>query len=215
MPRPKGWKPYTNADGKQIRSVTTILSRFKESGGLIHWAWELGSRGLDYREVRDEAADIGTAAHKLVEKYIRGQKLSYKGADKKTVTAFKSFQRWAGSSKLEPFSTETRLVSEQYQYGGCLDAAAVDGDLAIIDWKTSNACYPEYVLQVAAYRQLWNENNPPKRKVVTGHLIRFGKEDDDFTHHHFSASFLDLAFEAFKLELALYEQLSIVKKRMG
>lgn len=36
MPTPKGG--YRTADGQRCPSVTTICNRFKESGGLIHWA---------------------------------------------------------------------------------------------------------------------------------------------------------------------------------
>ncbi len=194
--------------------MTTIIGRFKEAGGLIHWAWQLGWDKKDYRDVRDEAAEIGTAAHKLVEAWIRGQKFSIQNLDERITTAFGSFKRWAKLTKLKPFSTETRLVSEKYQFGGTLDAVAVDGELCMIDWKTSNAVYVEYVLQVAAYRYLWNEHYP-KRLVSSGHLVRFGKESDDFTHHHFSSEFLDLAWQAFVLERELYDKLAVVKKRMG
>jgi hypothetical protein len=33
-------------DGRRIPAVTSILSRFKESGGLIHWAWRIPYEGL-------------------------------------------------------------------------------------------------------------------------------------------------------------------------
>lgn len=58
---------YRLKDGTRVPSVTTIISRFKESGGLVHWAWQLGIDGKDYRKVRDEAADAGTLAHALLE----------------------------------------------------------------------------------------------------------------------------------------------------
>ena len=60
-------QPYFNKAGQRLPSVTTIISRFKESGGLIHWAWNLGREGQDYRQVRDEAADAGTLAHAMIE----------------------------------------------------------------------------------------------------------------------------------------------------
>ena len=41
-------------EGQRLPSVTTVLSRFKDSGGLIHWAWSLGKEGKDYREERDK-----------------------------------------------------------------------------------------------------------------------------------------------------------------
>lgn len=43
MPTPK--QGYY-LDGKRVPSVTTIISRFKESGGLIHWSWQCAWDGL-------------------------------------------------------------------------------------------------------------------------------------------------------------------------
>jgi hypothetical protein len=36
MARPKGG--YRNAEGVRVPGVTTIIGRFKDSGGLINWA---------------------------------------------------------------------------------------------------------------------------------------------------------------------------------
>jgi len=58
-------------DGKRVPGVTTILGKYKEAGGLIHWAWDLGMQNIDYRKVRDDAADAGTLAHAMVEATIR------------------------------------------------------------------------------------------------------------------------------------------------
>lgn len=33
-------------DGKRVPGVTTVLGRFKESGGLIHWSWGIPFAGL-------------------------------------------------------------------------------------------------------------------------------------------------------------------------
>ena len=33
---------------------------------VIHWAWEQGVAGLDYRKVRDQAGDIGSLVHYLI-----------------------------------------------------------------------------------------------------------------------------------------------------
>ena len=51
MPHPKAG--YRDADGKRIPGVTTIIGRFKESGGLIRWAYGRGRDG-EAREPRDQ-----------------------------------------------------------------------------------------------------------------------------------------------------------------
>jgi len=69
MPTPK--EGYYLADGTRVPGVTTIISRFKESGGLMYWAWNEGREGRDYRDTSRTAADAGTLAHALVESRIK------------------------------------------------------------------------------------------------------------------------------------------------
>src|SRR5262245_51951473 len=64
---------YRNKMGRRLPSVTTILSRFKDSGALIHWAWSEGIEGRDYRETRSKAAVAGSLAHQMVEARLRAQ----------------------------------------------------------------------------------------------------------------------------------------------
>lgn len=64
-------------DGKRVPSVTTVISRFKESGALMYWCWDQGRQGLDYRQTRDAAADAGTIAHAMVEAFIRNGEGEY------------------------------------------------------------------------------------------------------------------------------------------
>jgi hypothetical protein len=60
MAHPKGG--YRDADGQRIPGVTTVIGRFKESGGLIRWAYNRGREGEDLYDSRDKAAEAGTAA---------------------------------------------------------------------------------------------------------------------------------------------------------
>ena len=71
MPTPR--EGYYAADGKRVPGVTTVIGRFKDSGGLIHWAWNEGKEGRDYRDTSGKAADIGTLAHAFVEAKLMGK----------------------------------------------------------------------------------------------------------------------------------------------
>lgn len=210
MPRPS--KGYS-IDGTRVPGVTTIISRFKNSGGLIHWAWKVGTEGKDYRELRDSAADVGTLAHLLIENWIKEQagkepepveadSVSLEKADQ----GLQSFRRWADQSKLEIMETELSLVSKDLRCGGTIDCVAqVHGEIQILDLKSSNAVYPDHVTQLAAYRQLWNENNPPFMSIKNCDLLRVGKEFGDFHHHNFVSEMLDVCIEAFRLMRNLYD----------
>lgn len=200
---------YTTKDGARVPSVTTVLSRFKESGGLIHWAWQLGIDGKDYRDVRDKAADAGTYAHQLCEAYLKGTPAPAEDDSREWELAhgaYDAFREWWDMTRLEAISSEVPMVSESLRFGGCLDAACHDheGRLHLLDFKTSNRTYPDHVIQLAAYRALWEENNP-QATVARIHLIRFGKEDGSFHHHSWPQATIDMAFEAFKLMRQIYD----------
>lgn len=207
-----GTQPYRTQDGKRVPGVTTILSRFKESGGLLHWAWEQGRDGKDYRESRDAAADAGTCAHAMVEADIYGA--SFDAADypedilSSAKGAFDGYSAWKNQTKLQVVESEVPLVSEVYAYGGTMDAVSIHDGLALLDWKTSNGVHVDYVLQLAAYGQLWNEAHPDRPLVGGYHLIRFGKPkhlSDPVSFEHRFWSSLDIALEQFIILRKAYE----------
>jgi len=176
---------YFNKEGKRISGVTTILGRFKECGGLIHWAWDLGKQGLDYRQVRDDAATAGTLAHDAVEAHIHGQPFEWQGEPEiveKAKKSYSGFLEWSEAHKFQVTHTELQLVSEVHQFGGTLDAMMLLGKRSLGDWKTSGSIYQEYLCQLAAYGILWEENYPDEPIEGGYHLVRFDKEFGDFTH---------------------------------
>jgi len=212
MPTPKqGY--YLNSE--RLPSVTTIIGRFKDSGALIKWAYNQGKAGVDLYEKRDEACDIGTLVHAMVEADIHKQPhpaVPEQFADRVRL-AYAAWQGWWDQSKLTIFSTEDQLVSKRYRYGGTPDAIGRDtaGRVTLLDWKTSNGIYPDYLIQLAAYEHLWNENHPRKKITGGAHLLRFSKEDGSFHHHWWP----DLAegWQQFLLFRKAYDLDKILKKR--
>ena len=177
-------------DGEHVPGTTTIINRFKEQGALNYWHWDQGRKGLDFRVTKKEAADAGTLAHLMVECDLRGKKWEHgaypEDIVRKAWGAYAAYTTWKEQSRLLLVSLETPLVSREYRFGGTPDAIVnIGGRFAIVDLKTSNAIYRDYLLQVAAYKQLWDENYP--ETPITGgfHILRFSKEDGDFGHHHY------------------------------
>lgn len=222
MPTPK--KGYFLADGTKVPGTTTVIGRFKDSGGLLHWAFKQGKEGKDrlYDEA-EKAADIGSCAHAMVEMRVTGkddaaclaladEMLADPAMRAKAVSAFRSYEAWATNFKVQILEQEIQLVSEQYRFGGTPDAIGMIGNqLVLLDWKTSNSVYADYLIQLAAYRQLWEENNP-ERPITGGfHLLRFAKEHGDFAHHYFPN--LDNAWRQFVLFREAYEIDKELKKR--
>lgn len=207
---------YKDAKGNRVPSVTTILSRFKDSGGLLYWANQAGLEGKTLDEARAPAATAGTIAHDLVEAHINNRVLPELTAPQPIVekarAAYASYLTWAEMYKLKIRHTEVSLVSNAHGFGGRLDAIGMNGEgLVLLDWKTSNAVYADYLLQLAGYKLLWEENYP--EHPLTGfHLCRFAKEEGDFSHHYFPR--LDKEAETFLAMRALYDLVKDVEKRV-
>jgi hypothetical protein len=221
MPHPK--KGY-RVNGKAVPGVTTIISRFKDSGGLLYWAFEQGKaaeRGeiSNLYDRRDEAAEAGTLAHSLVEAHIHGKpEPDLSGYPEEisipALQGYQNYLQWQGDNKIEIMHQEMELVSSEFLFGGCPDAIGRDsrGQICLLDWKTSNAIYQDYLIQLAAYEHLWNINNP--NEIITGgfHLLRFSKDHADFAHHYWSE--LVEAWEQFKLFRRAYDLDKQLKKRV-
>ena len=201
-------KGYRTASGERVPGVTTILGRFKESGGLIHWAWKCGIDGINYRDARDKAASAGSIAHQWIDDHVHGQDLTeFPEASREDLdlaaSGFDAFLEWFAQTRVQIIETETPLVSEEYRFAGTFDALAeIGGRLVLLDWKTSNATYSDYVCQLAAYRQLLRERGDD---VATAQLLRVGKQYADFHLHAYPAGVLDMAWEFFRGARVLYD----------
>ena len=214
--------PYYVGEGKdkkRVPGVTTVLSRFKESGGLMHWAWDLGMQGINYRDVRDKAASTGSICHDMIEEFIHGRSEveaeSYVSAppedQKRAGQGFDAFHEWWNDSKIELLDTEMHIVSEEFRFGGTPDAVGRDsqGRFVLLDWKTSNNTYLEYIIQLAAYDHLVTlKYEQPART----HLLRVGKDFADFHHHSWPRDVIDRAFSSFRQMRWLYDELAVLKK---
>lgn len=216
---------YKLADGTRVPGTTTITGRFKESGGLVHWAWSLGIEGKDYRQARDSAADAGHVAHELIDASIHNREPDLgevsDGAIKLGQGGFQSFQAWQRQVKLTILATETPLISERYRFGGTFDAlglAAVQSEepeLLLLDWKSGNRIYGEMIPQCAAYRQLIRERCPQWRAVKGCCLLRLGKEEGNFSYNYFPERVLDQGWRAFELMRELFDIDAKLKKVVG
>jgi hypothetical protein len=130
----------------------------------------------------------------------------------KAQNAFSMYQQWAAQSSLRIVAQEMPLVSDAYGFGGTPDAIGeIDGQLCLVDWKTSNGVYSDYLLQIAAYRVLWEEAHPDQPLTGGFHLCRFAKEFGDFAHHYYRE--LDDAWSMFKLLLEAYRFDQVLRKR--
>jgi len=225
MPTPS--KGYFLPDGSRIPGTTTVIGRFKDSGGLLQWAFKQGQSGASHLyEQAEKAADIGTLAHSMVEKHINGEDAMtvLNGAAEdmkdKATNAYKQFVSWANQSKVELLSKyqEIQLVSPTHKFGGTPDAIGkIDGQIVLLDWKTSNAVYQDYLIQLAAYGHLMTHGlvmgtwEPLDMNPEGFHLLRFSKDFPDFEHRFFGN--LDGAWRQFELFREAYDLDKELKRR--
>jgi len=218
LEKTKTHQKYLLADGREIVGVTTALSVMNKPA-LLTWAWKLGTQNIDYRKVRDMAADAGTLAHFLCECHLKNQEPDASDFSPndlaKAENAYIKFVSWWDSNGFELVASEAQLVSVKHEYGGTLDIVVKDkeGILHLIDLKTSKAVYDEYYFQCAAYRELWNENKPDQQITGATYIVRIGKEADPDDFETPSRQNLDNEFQVFLNCLALHKSLQVIKNK--
>ena len=216
MPRPAGG--YKNAAGQPIPGCTTVVGRWKESGGLIRWAWKEGKEGRELYEKRDEAADIGTYMHDLVyadllETAPAACPAQFTQAQKKAAAhGFESYLEWKDGVGIKLEEAEISMVNERLQCGGTLDAIIRYGKaqkLGIYDWKSGKDFYMDQLIQLVFYMDTYNElflsgidpEMGPMPQIEGIHIVRFGKTGADFSHHFFRADHPKVALARRQFEL--------------
>jgi len=113
-----------------------------------------------HKELKNKAADIGSETHNLIEVYLKGQKVDgLLSANPKLVSPFEAFKKWQKEVNYqETIATERIVYSETYGFAGTLDLVAkINGVVTLIDIKTSNRHSKTYFMQVAAYKQAYEE----------------------------------------------------------
>ena len=144
-----------------IPSVTWIAGHYPK--GIAFYKW-LAEKGWDESQaLKNAAGDKGSRVHKAIEMIIDGEEVQMdsrlannEGVEEELSVeeyeAIVSFTEWANESKPKFLLKEVTVISKKYGYAGTVDAVAeIDGQVWVIDWKTSQYIWPEYEIQVSAY----------------------------------------------------------------
>jgi hypothetical protein len=149
---------YITEDGGYVPSVTHILECYPKGAAYYNW---LKENGKDADEIRDEAGRRGSVVHKLTEFYDAGYEVSLinpQGQIEYKLNEWAMFERYVNFRSRFQFVTdsiELNIISKELGYAGTIDRIIdMDGEKILLDIKTSNAIYPSYWLQLAAYRSL-------------------------------------------------------------
>jgi len=157
---------YRNKNGAIVPGVTTVIGLLAKPA-LVPWAWKLGMQGEDMNKVRDMAAEIGTATHYMAECRLKNEQPDFQHTTpfvkEQAMSLMPAFDKYMADNPAKTLGSEVSVVSEKWQFGGCIDWIAVPestGLITIRDIKTSAGIYPEYRIQLVAYKEAWDEVNP-------------------------------------------------------
>ena len=152
-------------------------------------------------EEKEEAGDIGHMAHQCLEDSIRHaldhttdhivRELKNLPPDEKAATAANSAFNWIKAHNVRWIETEGKIYSKKYGYAGTMDGLAyVDScndraccrssftnHLSLIDWKSSNYLYIEFLFQTASYQHAKQEESGIQ--IEDRWVLRLGKNEDE------------------------------------
>lgn len=167
-----GVRHYTAEGVGPYPSVTTVLSSDKSKEDSIKkWRERVGEE--EANRVSHQATQRGTAVHQIMEDYILDQDPITKPMPIHLATASK-LKKWVDIYVGDVKLVEGQLFSHHLRTAGTVDLVAEwEGEMAIIDWKTSKYAkkrhYIEnYFMQEAAYAVMFEERTGiPVKKLVT------------------------------------------------
>lgn len=212
----KGTKAHTRyktADGKQVPGTTTVIGVLNKPA-LVKWANQIGLEGIQLDKYMDKLANIGTCAHLMVECHLKGidpdlSEFTQEEIDK-AENALISFYNWESQHQIKVIATELPLVSEEYHYGGTIDAVLeIDGNVNLVDFKTSKGIFNEHKIQLGAYRNLLEENG---YTIEQYRVLRIGRDETEGFEEHVIPD-LGLYWQMFLALLEVYNLQKLLNKK--
>ncbi len=161
-------KPSTNdvtglPEYKFVPSVTFITGSYPK--GISFYKW-LAERSWDESEaIKQAAGNKGSKVHLAIADVLQGKEVridsKYPNRDgiEEELTLEEcdciiSFANWFKEENPKVLAWETTVFSDQNNYAGTIDfICEIEGQTWIIDFKTSPYIWPEYELQLAAYKR--------------------------------------------------------------
>lgn len=182
--------------GTFVPGVTSILRRL-DKPALVQWAANMACQfiGENYapdcdidgllkdaktahRKMSKSAADIGSTVHECAEKALSKQVVSLP-KDPQARKGFEAFMSWLYAHDIRPIVCERMVFSQRWFYAGTCDFFGhIDGELCVLDFKTSSGLYLEMLLQLAAYQIALEEETGDR--IDAGWIVRLDKKTGKF-----------------------------------
>lgn len=207
---------YYTLDGVEVPSVTTIIGGNLgwNKNALIAWSKRIAlCEGRDSNEITKEASEVGTLTHHLCECRIKNETPDISSYPKdyliRARNGYLAFRDWEAKWKPEKYlHSELQLVSEKYRYGGTIDIIVEkDNAIHLLDIKTSNYTSPEMVIQLAAYRRMYEEVK--NKSIKSMGIIKLSKDVQHYDFFPVTEEQYNAGWEVFKglLEVQKYKKI--------
>ena len=165
-----GIRLYNLPNGDWVPSITSVTS-FHNREVFRKWRQRVGD--AEANRITKESTTRGTDYHEAAQAYLENRELDWNNYLPLTEFMFKSSQPYLDKiGKIH--AIERTLYSEYLGLAGRVDCIAeYDGELAIIDFKTSKKIKPEkwieqYFVQETAYACMYYElTGIPVEKLIT------------------------------------------------
>jgi hypothetical protein len=155
---------YSYGDDEYFPSVTHVLDAFPKGYAYAQWLKDLGHNA---DEVLQRAGEQGSRIHDAIDRLINGQEINWLTEGGKGLYSLEEWKmilkghKFLSTYKPEILANEISLCSKELGFGGTIDLVCkMNGKVWLIDFKSSNAIYDTYELQLAAYAMMWNEKRP-------------------------------------------------------
>jgi len=166
----KGIRLYHLPNGDWVPSITTVTGFFKKDK-ILEWRKRVGEEKAN--QISRKAAARGTDFHQVCQDYLENKELNWD--DYKPMTKFMFHHLKPELDKINNIhAIERTLYSEYFGLAGRVDCIAeYDGELAVIDFKTSEKIKPEkwienYFVQEMFYASAYYEmTGIPIKKLIT------------------------------------------------
>jgi len=157
-------------------------------------------------------------AHDFAKAVISGSELptfnhldSGNDVEGKALNGINAFLDWYNSSDKIKFLQMEQVVyynsnlagdtedgEDVIEYVGILDLLAeINGQIRVIDYKSSKGIYNDQRYQVSGYFKAYNSNAAKGKKAVGTSILNFGKETGNLIQGHFPAPEVEKDFRAF------------------
>jgi ATP-dependent exoDNAse (exonuclease V) beta subunit len=165
-------RTYKTPSGKSYPSITTVLSSYNKKA-IYEWRQKVGEQ--EANRISKAASGRGTKLHNVVEKYLLNEmsELKMQTMMPDTKELFLKVKPFLDNHIGDIYGIEQALYSDRLQIAGRCDCIAEwEGELSIVDWKTSTRVkernyIQNYFMQCSAYAEMFEEiTGKPINQIV-------------------------------------------------